>query len=157
MTIGDQAGQHIDNEIDRRTMARMLDLRDILELVKDGLNQDTFSQKEFVRQGHQAVLHILAQLGNQLDLEILPELFEEGPRNVTSVPKQLTKEPFRQDWDRNSIIDIPGCELTSQQLALVIDHQVQFEAVKPSHGGLASGGDAFKYLVLLDAPIVTHG
>jgi hypothetical protein len=76
MTISDQAAQHIDNEIDGRTMARMLDLRDILELVKDGLNQSSFAQKELICHGHQAVLHVLSQLGDQLHMEILPELFK---------------------------------------------------------------------------------
>jgi hypothetical protein len=38
MAISDQPSQHIDNEIDRRTMVRMLDLRDVLELINDAFD-----------------------------------------------------------------------------------------------------------------------
>ena len=39
MAISDQPSQHIDHEIDGRAMASVLDLRDILELFVDGLDQ----------------------------------------------------------------------------------------------------------------------
>jgi hypothetical protein len=35
MAIGDHATQHVDKEIDRAAMPRVLDLRDILELIND--------------------------------------------------------------------------------------------------------------------------
>jgi len=56
MTISDQPGKNINKEISGRTMARMLDLGNVFELVKDGLNQSAFAEQEPVRQGHQAVL-----------------------------------------------------------------------------------------------------
>lgn len=77
MAISDQPSQHIDNEIDRRTMASVLDLRDILELIVDGLDQGSLAKQKLIGHDHQAVLHVLAQLGNQLEMEILPELFKE--------------------------------------------------------------------------------
>ncbi len=57
-------------------MARMLDLGDILELIIDGLDQDSFAEQELIGHHHQAVLHVLAEFGNQVEMEILPELFK---------------------------------------------------------------------------------
>jgi len=87
MTISDQPGQHIDHKINRRTKTRLLDLGNVLELVNDGLNQSPFARQKLIGHDHQAVLHVLAQLGNQLDLEVLPELLKERPGNITSVSK----------------------------------------------------------------------
>ena len=94
MAISNQPGQHIDNKIDRRTVASVLDLGDIFELIIDGLDQGTFAKQKLIGHNHQAVLHVLAQLGNQLDMVILPELFKEFPGNVAAITKQLAKESF---------------------------------------------------------------
>jgi len=58
-------------------MASVLDLRDILELIVDGLDQGSFAKQKLIGHDHQAVFHVLAQLGNQLEMEILPELFKK--------------------------------------------------------------------------------
>jgi len=55
----------------------MLDLGDILKLVNDSFYQRSFAEQKLIGQDYQAVLHILAQLGNQLEMEILPEMFKE--------------------------------------------------------------------------------
>ena len=44
--IGNQASQHTDHKVDRTAMAGMLDLRDVLQLVVDGLNDETFAQQQ---------------------------------------------------------------------------------------------------------------
>jgi hypothetical protein len=44
MAISNQYCEHIDNEIDGRSMARVLDLGDILELIIDGLDQGSFGE-----------------------------------------------------------------------------------------------------------------
>ncbi len=75
-------------------MTSVLDLGDILELIIDGLDQGSFAEQKLIGHDHQAVLHVLAQLGNQLNLKILPELFKERSRNIASVSKQLAKESF---------------------------------------------------------------
>ena len=60
VSVGNQAGQQIDHEIGRTAMASMLDLRDILELVNDGLDDRPFTQQHLVLHLDQPVLHILA-------------------------------------------------------------------------------------------------
>jgi hypothetical protein len=58
-------------------MASVLDLRDILEFIIDGLDQGSFAEQKLIGHDYQAVLHVLAQLGYQQAREILPELFIE--------------------------------------------------------------------------------
>jgi len=103
-------------------MARTLDLRDILKLVKNGFGENPFAQS------------LSAMLIKRfcISWEILPELLKARTRDVASIAKQFSKESFGQDRNRDSVIDIPWCPLTSQQLALVIDDQAQFEAIELS-------------------------
>ena len=64
MAICDQSRQHIDKEIDRTAMPSMLNLRNILELINDTLNNRSPAQQDFVQRQHQAVLHIFTQLSD---------------------------------------------------------------------------------------------
>lgn len=48
MAVGDQPCDQVDQEVDGTAMARMLDLRDVFELICDGLDDGSFAQKEFV-------------------------------------------------------------------------------------------------------------
>ena len=52
------------------------------------------------------------------------------------------------------IIDVAGGETIGQYLALIVDDQVQLEAVKPAHRGLATSGSTSKHPMLMDAGIV---
>jgi hypothetical protein len=55
------------------------------------------------------------------------------------------------------IIDIAWGEAKGQEFTLIVDNQVQLEAVEPAHGSLATGGAPGKDAVLVDAGIVTDG
>ncbi len=52
IAIGNQSAQNVDSSIDWRAMARMLDLRNVLQLVDDGLNDGTLAE-------HQTVIPLL--------------------------------------------------------------------------------------------------
>ncbi len=43
MAVGDQPSDQVDQEVDRAAMARMLNLRDVFELVRDGLDDGAFA------------------------------------------------------------------------------------------------------------------
>ena len=90
MAVGNQPCDQVDQEVDGATMARMLDLRDVFELISDGLDDGSFSEKEFA---HQA----FRQLGNGMP-----------------------------------IIDVARGEAKGQELALIVDNQVQLEAEEPT-------------------------
>jgi hypothetical protein len=67
MSISDQARHQIDPEIANASMARMLDLVDIFELVYHGLNNRTFADQYPVDPFHrQAVLGVGYQFGDEL-------------------------------------------------------------------------------------------
>ena len=113
-------------------MTRMFDLRDVLELINDGLNDRSAAQQNTITPSHQLVLHILAQLGDQLKIKHIAQGLSQRLRDVTLVPKELAEQVLSQVWHRFAVIDIAGCEAETQDFALIIDHQVQFEAIKPA-------------------------
>ena len=73
-----------------------------------------------------------------------PSLFKEqlrqGSGNVAAIPKQFAAQPFRQLRNRLPIIDVAGSQTTSQQLASIIDGQVQFKSKEPAHARFATPG-----------------
>ena len=113
-------------------MTRMFDLRDVLELINDGLNDRSAAQQNAIAPGHQLVLHIFTQFGNQLKVKHLAQGLSQGLRDVTLVPEELAKQLLSQVRHRFAVIYIAGCEAETQDFALIIDHQVQFEAKKPA-------------------------
>jgi hypothetical protein len=48
MAVGNKPSNQMNDKIDRTAMARMLDLRDILELIDNGLDNRPFAQQELV-------------------------------------------------------------------------------------------------------------
>jgi len=51
MAVGNEPCDQVDQKVDWATMARMLDLADVFELIIDGLDDGSLAQEEFVRQG----------------------------------------------------------------------------------------------------------
>ena len=43
MAVGDESCDQVDQEVDRAAMARMLDLADVFELIRDGLDDGSFA------------------------------------------------------------------------------------------------------------------
>ena len=68
-------------------MTRVLDLRDVLELINDTLNNCPTAQQDAVGQGHQLVLHILAQFGDQLKVKHFAERLGQSLRDVSFIAK----------------------------------------------------------------------
>lgn len=66
-------------------MTRMLNLRNVLELVIDGLNNCALAKQNFVNQLDQTVFHIFLALGNQLQTLFI-ELFKQLLGDITTVP-----------------------------------------------------------------------
>ena len=56
-------------------MARVLDLRDILELTNNTLDDRSLVEQDAVGHGHQLVFHVHAQFANQLEIEPLKQRF----------------------------------------------------------------------------------
>lgn len=156
MAIGDQSSHQVDQEVIDTAVTGMSNLRDVLQLVGYRLNKGSLAQHKLVKQSQQTVLHVLAQAGNKLYI-LLEKLVSQGLRNVALVAEQLAKEVFGQMGYRLAVIDIAGRQVESQQLAAIVDDQVQFEAEEPAHRRLASGRQTIKHPVSLDSPVVTNG
>ncbi len=66
VTISNQSAHNIDQAVNRRTVTRMLDLRNVLQLVNDSFDDSAFSQQQAVCQEHQTIFHLTFEFGNQL-------------------------------------------------------------------------------------------
>ena len=76
-------------------MARILYLRDVLELVDDRFNDRAASQ-QLVAQAHQFIFHVAPRLGKELDIERFEQLFSQLLRDVAPVSKDLPSERLRR-------------------------------------------------------------
>ena len=59
-SVSNQTGDEIDEKVGRAAVAGVLNLGDILELVNDGLNDETFTRQQFVFENDQSVFHVFA-------------------------------------------------------------------------------------------------
>jgi hypothetical protein len=76
-------------------------------------------------------------------------------RNVAAVSKELATQFLDHRGNRRAIIDIAWSQAAGQQLASIIDSQVQLEAKEPAHAALATSGICRKDAVLVDPFRVT--
>ncbi len=74
-------------------MTRMLDLRNILELVNNGFDNCSFVQQEFIRKVHKMILHVFAQPGDELE-SLFKKQLRQGGGNVAAIPKQFAAQSF---------------------------------------------------------------
>ncbi len=154
MAVGNESSQQMHDKIGGTAMTRMLNLRNILELVDDGLDNRPFAQQQLIRQVHELVFHVFAQPSDELK-SLFKEQLGERSGNVAAIPKQLAAQPFDQLWHRSAIIDVARSQTARQQVAAVIDRQVQFKAEKPAHRRLAAPGIGGKDAMLTDALGIT--
>ena len=149
MAVGKESGDQMHHKIDGTAMARMLDLRNILELVNNGLDNRSFAQQQFVRKMHEMVFHVFAQPGDEME-PLLKEHLREGSRNIAAIPKQLAAQSFHQVRNRSPIIDVAWSQATRKPLAAIIDSQMQFKTEEPAHALLATSGISRKDAVRTD-------
>jgi hypothetical protein len=120
MAIGDQAGEQMDEEVERTAVARVLDLADILELIDDGLDEGALAQEQAIGEGHKNVAHILAQFGDEPQPVAKEQLLSKRRRDVALVPKEASKESSGHARNGTTVICIPRGEAEGQQLAAII-------------------------------------
>ena len=135
-------------------MTTMFNLRNIFQLVVDGLDQHPLAQEQLIVELDQARLHGALDRGQQLySLLQQPrhQLFGEVPLLSHEFPKEA-RSPL---GNRAAIIHIPGREAACQHLTLVVDHQVQLEAIEPIDRILPALGQPRSAAMVLDAAIVT--
>ena len=67
MAVGNEPSDQMHHKIDGTAMARVLNLRNILELIDNGLDNRSFAQQQFIRKVHEMVLHVFTQSGDELE------------------------------------------------------------------------------------------
>lgn len=155
--VGRQARHQIDREADDGPVSGVLDLRDILQLIVDGLDQSPLAQEDFVRDCHKLALHVALKLCYQLDA-VHEKSGEEVPADASLVSDQLSEDPFDEGFvpERIPVVNIARCEHEVQEFSFFVANEVQFEAVEPSHRALAPLGESLEYLVEADALVPAH-
>jgi hypothetical protein len=157
MAVSNEPSDQVDQEVDWATMAGMLDLADVFELIIDGLDDRPLAQEGFVRQREQAVVHLLAQFGDEMKPLGDQELLGERLGKVAFVCKEVAEELLDQLGNGSSIINVARRQAKGQQLSLVIDDQVQLEAIKPADRVLAACRPSGKHPMLVNAGVVADG
>ncbi len=133
----------------------MLNLAHGLELIVDGFNDGSLPKQQLVRQGEQTIGHVFAEFGNQVKAVSHEQLFSKGLREIAFVAKEFAKEVSSQLGNGVPIIAVAGRQTEGEQVALIIDHQVQLEAKEPANGSLATSRSSGKDPMLMNASVVT--
>lgn len=72
----------------------------------------------------------------------------QGSRDVATIPNELATQAPNHLRNRGAIIDIAWSQATREQLAAIVDRQVQLEAIKPPHRRFAALGIQSKHAML---------
>ena len=83
MAVGKKSSDQMNNKIDRTAMARVLNLRNIFELVDNGLDNGSFAQQQFIRKVHEMVFHVFTQSGDELK-PLFKEQVRQGSGNIAA-------------------------------------------------------------------------
>ena len=78
------------------------------------------------------VFHIFLQLSDDLHPATKQQL-EEFLGDIAFITKELAEQGTRHVRDRRAVVNVGWGQLDRQQLAFVIDDQMQLEPVKPTH------------------------
>ncbi len=132
----------------------MLNLEDVLEDIVDRFNQRALAQHQFVPELHQPRFHIFSVASNQCQALVV-ELLEQLLRDIAPIAEELAEQTFAHLGDGFAVVNIACRQFEGQELASVIDNQMQLEAVVPAHRVFAPAHQAFKDFMGLGATRMT--
>ena len=137
-------------------MAGMFGLRDVLELVVYRFYDGPFSQKYLVPHAHQHIFHVVPDTCDQMQA-LVEEHFHEFFRDIPLIAVQTT-EYFLQYitlFQRSPVVLAGSGDHKVEQFPLIVDHDVELEAVEPPHCRPARIGNVLEHFVAIDALVVT--
>ena len=100
--------------------------------IEDGFQNKTFAQHEFIEQRHQVIAPVFADASDRLQA-VLPQIPEQGLREIALVRVEFAVELCGHARHRLAVIGVAGGDLHRHDFRLVIDDDVQLEAIEPSH------------------------
>ena len=98
---------------------------------------------------HQLVFHVLPQSGDELK-SLLKEQLGKRSRDIAPISNQLASQMFDHLGNGLTIIDVACSQAASEQLASIIDRQMQLETKEPAHACLTPSGIRRKDAVSTD-------
>lgn len=102
-------------------MSGVFDLRHVLQLVIDGLDQCPLAQQDLVSNAHELSLHVVFQFGDQLNA-INEEPGKQILADISLVTDQLPEDLFNERFvlERLPVIDIAWRDHEVQQITLFV-------------------------------------
>ena len=160
MSIRDQPANQVRHEVHWTAMPRMLNLRDVLQLVDNGFDDRAFTQKKRILTQHWLIrVHIAFELREQAQPVIAHQLLEQGFTQVPQIREELTEDAreriLHHAQQPFAIINVARRELQPDDLPLVVEQQVQFEPEEPIDTGFPSSGEVLEHAMLANPSIVT--
>lgn len=156
--VGGQGRAEVYDEVVHRTVAGVHEVGLVLQQVVDALDDVPFAEHDFVPEGHELVLHVGLDSVHQV-YALAEEALEEFLLDVSPVGEHFPIE-FLDEYTphlRVSVVHVRPCETERYALPQVVAHNVQLEAVAPSHRTLAVGGETDENLVETPPHVVAHG
>jgi hypothetical protein len=135
----------------------MLDLADVVELIDDRLNEGARAQEPFISDGEQAIVHVLAPLGDEAPALGDEQLRGELLGDVAAVANERADETSNQTGHWTAIIHVARRQAARQQFPLIVNDQMEFEAVEPADRGLATSCVEGEDAMVADAGILADG
>ncbi len=108
MAIGDQPTEQVHHEVVDTAMARVFDLGNILQLIKDGLDEGSLAQQDLVGERQQAIFHMGFEFRDQLESEGVPQLLNQRVRHIAFVGEDLAGQVLHQGGDGAAVVGIAG-------------------------------------------------
>ena len=143
----------MEQGVDGEAVAGVLQAPAGLQLVKQGLNHESFAQQHVVQQGQQVVLHVATNAGDQVQTP-LPEALQQRLGQIAFISKDLPLQSSTQGLKRFAVVSAASRNPEGHDLALVIDEQMELEAKEPAHGGTTTPGQPLADPVPADSCIV---
>src|SRR3954467_14011730 len=116
----------------------MLKTHVALEDIEHGLDDEALAQHDLVTQQHQMVAHVAPDAGDQVQAA-LPELGEQLAADIALVGVELAPQVAGDLVEHGAVGGVAGGDLQRHDLALVVDHEVQLEAIEPPSSGHSNG------------------
>jgi len=135
-------------------MTTVFNWGNVFQLIVDGFDQHPFAQEQFVVEPDQAWFHVPLDWGEQF-YTALHQPRQQVFGQIAFITDQFAKEALSQLWNWAAIIHVARGEAASEEVAAVVDDQMQFEAVKPIDRILAALGQSSKDPMVVDAAVVT--
>lgn len=153
MAIGDEPAKQVHEEVAMAAMTAMLNLRDVLELVDNGLDDESPTQEQLVAQEQESIPHVGSKSRDEMNA-LVPQRLEGFFTNISFVAKKFARKALGQGRKRHSVIGVAGSQLEGQYFPQIIDGEMQLESKKPAHGGLSTLSQTGEHFMTADALVV---